>query len=398
MCGTAVRKWGSTGISPRLPGVRPAAAEVQVAGVTRAAGTDEDAVARRVRQPEDKRQRHLPGRVSVAPGHPLVPVEPDPVGRHRRLEGAGHLAVEERQQRVPPVDQMHLRPQRGERAGVLAADHPGTDDRQLSRQRLQLEDLVRVVDPVVVERELGRPQGRRPGGDQDVLAPQHGPRRVAAPTRRVWGSVKLAGPTNVSTRVSLSRDSIRRRSPVVTCPSWRMKSATVASRRSERSTPNSRRERKPGQGQRRLPQRLARDGAGVDPRPADLRGLLDQGDPAAEQTGRGGPGRAGRAAADDHQVVKVSGHDGGWPCDTLTKPSSVSQSGDRGNRKRYLQTWKTARSLAECPADDFALACSQVAEQTAILEGRLIESGHTRQSFRKPREKQTEDYITGRFG
>ena len=42
---------------------------------------------------------------------------------------------------------------------------------------------------------------------------------------------------------------------------------------------------------------------------------------------------------------------------------------------------------------------ARVSDQTAFFfEGRLIESGPTRQIFRKPREKQTEDYITGRFG
>lgn len=42
---------------------------------------------------------------------------------------------------------------------------------------------------------------------------------------------------------------------------------------------------------------------------------------------------------------------------------------------------------------------ARVSDQTAFFfEGRLIEVGTTEQVFRKPREKQTEDYITGRFG
>jgi phosphate transport system ATP-binding protein len=42
---------------------------------------------------------------------------------------------------------------------------------------------------------------------------------------------------------------------------------------------------------------------------------------------------------------------------------------------------------------------ARVSDQTAFFfEGKLIESGATEQIFRKPREKQTEDYITGRFG
>jgi len=42
---------------------------------------------------------------------------------------------------------------------------------------------------------------------------------------------------------------------------------------------------------------------------------------------------------------------------------------------------------------------ARVSDQTAFFfEGRLIETGPTGQIFRKPCEKQTEDYITGRFG
>jgi phosphate transport system ATP-binding protein len=42
---------------------------------------------------------------------------------------------------------------------------------------------------------------------------------------------------------------------------------------------------------------------------------------------------------------------------------------------------------------------ARVSDQTAFFfEGKLVEVGPTEQIFRKPREKQTEDYITGRFG
>lgn len=42
---------------------------------------------------------------------------------------------------------------------------------------------------------------------------------------------------------------------------------------------------------------------------------------------------------------------------------------------------------------------ARVSDYTAFLyEGRLVEYGITKQIFTKPREKQTEDYITGRFG
>jgi phosphate transport system ATP-binding protein len=42
---------------------------------------------------------------------------------------------------------------------------------------------------------------------------------------------------------------------------------------------------------------------------------------------------------------------------------------------------------------------ARVSDTTAFFyQGRLIEVGSTNQLFTKPREKQTEDYITGRFG
>ncbi len=42
---------------------------------------------------------------------------------------------------------------------------------------------------------------------------------------------------------------------------------------------------------------------------------------------------------------------------------------------------------------------ARVSDYTAFFyEGRIIEFGHTKQIFTNPREKQTEDYITGRFG
>jgi phosphate transport system ATP-binding protein len=42
---------------------------------------------------------------------------------------------------------------------------------------------------------------------------------------------------------------------------------------------------------------------------------------------------------------------------------------------------------------------ARVSDYTAFFyEGTLVEFGETKQVFTKPNEKQTEDYITGRFG
>jgi phosphate transport system ATP-binding protein len=41
----------------------------------------------------------------------------------------------------------------------------------------------------------------------------------------------------------------------------------------------------------------------------------------------------------------------------------------------------------------------RIADKTAFfLMGEIIEFGDTEQMFQKPRDKRTEDYITGRFG
>jgi phosphate transport system ATP-binding protein len=42
---------------------------------------------------------------------------------------------------------------------------------------------------------------------------------------------------------------------------------------------------------------------------------------------------------------------------------------------------------------------ARISDYTAFMyEGDLVEYGETNQIFTKPREKATEDYITGRFG
>ena len=42
---------------------------------------------------------------------------------------------------------------------------------------------------------------------------------------------------------------------------------------------------------------------------------------------------------------------------------------------------------------------ARVSDQTAFFnQGRLVEAGTTEQLFTRPRLRQTEDYITGRFG
>ena len=122
-------------------------------------------------------QGDVPVFVRLAAGHPVLPEELDaelPV--HGLLQRTRHLVVEERQQLLAAVDDPDVGPQRGERAGVLAADDPRADDGQRPGQPIELEDRVGVEHPRVVEGEPGRPDRRGAGGDQDRLGRAAGAR------------------------------------------------------------------------------------------------------------------------------------------------------------------------------------------------------------------------------
>ena len=58
------------------------------------------------------------------------------------------------------------------------------------------------------------------------------------------------------------------------------------------------------------------------------------------------------------------------------------------------------RTVIACVGDGSYLFANPVAShQTAFFfKGKLIEAGPTMKIFTSPSEKQTEDYITGRFG
>ena len=126
--------------------------EVQVGGVALPAGADEHAVARE-RRARGKREDDVAGLRGIARGDALLPVKLHAVRRHRVGERARDFRVEKRHQRVAAIDQMHLDAERGERAGVFAADHAAADDDELLRHRRELEDFVGVVHAVVARRE-----------------------------------------------------------------------------------------------------------------------------------------------------------------------------------------------------------------------------------------------------
>ena len=72
----------------------------------------------------------------------LVEPQGGPVFPEMMAELVGDFLVDERQKPVPFVDQSHPNAERGKDASVLAADHPGSDNRQCPRQPIELQDVV----------------------------------------------------------------------------------------------------------------------------------------------------------------------------------------------------------------------------------------------------------------
>ncbi len=158
----------------RIPraGLDPGGGEVEglgVAGPTRGHEHGIDAEP----SPRVELQGDVPVFVRLAPGDAILPHELDaelPV--HGLFQRTRHLVIEERQQLFAAVDDPDLGPQRGERAGILAADDPRADDSQRPGQPIELKNRVGVEHPRVIERKPRGPHGGRAGGDQDGLPAQ----------------------------------------------------------------------------------------------------------------------------------------------------------------------------------------------------------------------------------
>ena len=145
--------------------------EVKILGVAAAAGADQHAVAGE-RGAGGQRQQHVAGLRAVARRDAFLPVELHAVGGHRLGERDGNFTVEKRQQHVAPVNQVNLRAQRRERAGVFATHHAAADHDQFFRQHLEVENFIRVMHPVVLELKFRRTHRRRTGGDENFVAAQ----------------------------------------------------------------------------------------------------------------------------------------------------------------------------------------------------------------------------------
>src|ERR1700745_4012276 len=76
-----------------------------------------------------------------------------------------NLMVDKRQQPVTSVDQGDPHAESGKDAGIFAADHTGSNDRQCPRQPIELKDVVAGKNSFAVERDMRIAAGFRAGGD-----------------------------------------------------------------------------------------------------------------------------------------------------------------------------------------------------------------------------------------
>jgi hypothetical protein len=82
------------------------------------------------------------------------------------------LPVEKGKERVANIDDMHLGPEGGERAPILASDHPGADRRHRLGHLPKIRDRLRSEDLSRAQGKCLRHEGRRSGRDENVFSAQ----------------------------------------------------------------------------------------------------------------------------------------------------------------------------------------------------------------------------------
>jgi hypothetical protein len=236
--------------------------------------------------------------------HGLAEAERDVARAHLVEQLVDDLAVEELEGPLPPLDQRHRHAEGGEDRGVLDADDARADHGECPRELLQLHHVVGVQDDLAVgpdPRRVGRMGADR---DQDVLGGDLPPAAVRADHQRVGIDERgLAGQERHVVAAELVLDHLD------LAGDHDVDAGEELLAGGPRVEPGPRQSvalaREPGEGDHRLAQGLARDGAGVDADAAHGAALLDDGGAMAQLGGLNGGPLARRAAADADQVVLV---------------------------------------------------------------------------------------------
>ena len=196
----------------------------------------------------------------------------------------------------------------GERASVLTTDHPAADDQHLLRHFVESEDLVRVKDAFVIEREDRRPVGRRSDGDQDDLGSQVGRLAVDRHDRDGCGVDERA---LAVVQVDLVPRQVLEDSHALVGGDVLLVNHEVADGHLLLEREVDAREvaiAEAGEEERGLAEGFRRERPRVRPRASEGRLALDDRDRLAEVRGLRRPLLARRARADDHQIVRFHVH------------------------------------------------------------------------------------------
>ena len=235
----------------------------------------------------------------------VVEEDLDAVVTHGLHEVIAALGVEKAQQGVAGIDEGHLYPDLAEHARVLAPDHPASDHDDRFGDVGQLEETVGVDDARVVEGDVIRLEGGGAGGDQDEARGELGGLTVGGLDADGIAIDDAAAPPDdvdpLAVEVLLDAVVLLVLDPVA-LGHERVDGEFVTDGRID---PRQWAAAEGRAEQRRLPQRLGGDGAGVDHRPTGMAALLDDRHPVPEVPGLGGRFLTGRTAADADQVVRI---------------------------------------------------------------------------------------------
>ena len=223
---------------------------------------------------------------------------------HQRVD---HLAVHEIEDRRTGLDDGDLDVERRDHRRVLEADHAGAHDDEVLGERVALQELIGIDDPLAVERHRVAVRGPRAAGDQDVLA-AHARRAVDGFDFQGVGVHEARRPRQRGhmIAVQLRADDFELAHEDLLDAEREVGDRDVLGDRVVAAVERPLAETR--EIQDRLAQRLRRDGAGVQADAADHLLAVDQRDLLAEL---GGGDRAllpGRPGPDHDEVVGGSVH------------------------------------------------------------------------------------------